>query len=101
MAARLCHGADSRQRRRDGLAALWRGVAQGRPYPLALLDGRMPDIDGLALTAKIREQAELSATRIILMTSGDCQSVTPPTGRKKKFGGLTPWRGDFTPRVTA
>jgi CheY-like chemotaxis protein len=53
------------------MAALWRGVAQGRPYPLALLDGRMPDIDGLALAAKIRQQAELSATRIILLSSGD------------------------------
>jgi CheY-like chemotaxis protein len=36
-----------------------------------LLDGRMPDIDGLALAAKIRQRAELSATRIILLTSGD------------------------------
>jgi two-component system, sensor histidine kinase and response regulator len=53
------------------MAVLWRGVAQGRPYPLALLDGRMPDIDGLALAAKIRQQAELSATRLILLTSGD------------------------------
>jgi PAS domain S-box-containing protein len=53
------------------MAALWRGVAQGRPYPLALLDGRMPDIDGLALAAKIRQQAELSSTRIILLSSGD------------------------------
>src|SRR5436305_1611421 len=53
------------------MAALWRGVAKGRPYPLALLDGRMPDIDGLALAAKIRQQAELSATRLILLTSGD------------------------------
>jgi CheY-like chemotaxis protein len=53
------------------MAALWRGVAQGRPYPLALLDGHMPDIDGLALAAKIRQQAELSATRIILLSSGD------------------------------
>jgi two-component system sensor histidine kinase/response regulator len=53
------------------MAAVWRGVAQGRPYPIALLDGRMPDIDGLALAAKIRQQAELSATRIILLTSGD------------------------------
>jgi PAS domain S-box-containing protein len=53
------------------MAALWRGVAQGRPYPLALLDGRMPDIDGLALAAKIRQQAELSATRLILLTSGN------------------------------
>jgi PAS domain S-box-containing protein len=53
------------------MAALWHGVARGRPYPLALLDGRMPDIDGLALAARIREQSELSATRIILLTSGD------------------------------
>src|SRR5262249_24237955 len=53
------------------MAALWQGVAQGRPYPLALLDGRMPDIDGLALAAKIRQLAELSATRLILLTSGD------------------------------
>jgi PAS domain S-box-containing protein len=53
------------------MATLWRGVAKGRPYPLALLDGRMPDIDGLALAAKIRQQAELAETRIILLTSGD------------------------------
>src|SRR4029077_3408933 len=53
------------------MAALWHGVAQGRPYPLVLLDGRMPDIDGLALAAKIRQQAELSATRLILLPSGD------------------------------
>src|SRR4029453_509952 len=33
--------------------------------------GRMPDIDGLDLAAKIRQQAELSATRLILLTSGD------------------------------
>ena len=59
----------------DGVTAmdaLWHGVAQGRPYPLVLLDGRMPDIDGLALAAKIRERTELSATRFILLTSGDC-----------------------------
>ena len=50
---------------------LLRSLAQGRPYPLVLLDGRMPDIDGLALAAMIRQQAELSATRLILLTSGD------------------------------
>ncbi|WP_165234735.1 PAS domain-containing hybrid sensor histidine kinase/response regulator [Aquisphaera insulae] len=51
------------------LAALRHGVAIGRPYSLGLLDGRMPDIDGLDLAAEIRQQAELSETRLILMTS--------------------------------
>jgi CheY-like chemotaxis protein len=58
----------------DGLAALselWHAVGLGRPYALALLDARMPDTDGLALAAQIRQRAELSATRIILLTSGD------------------------------
>ena len=58
----------------DGLAALnalWHATSLGRPYPLMLLDARMPDTDGLALAAKLREHNELSSTRIILLTSGD------------------------------
>jgi CheY-like chemotaxis protein len=53
------------------MAALWHGVAQGHPHALVLLDRRMPDIDGLTLAAKIRQHSELSATRIILLTSGE------------------------------
>jgi CheY-like chemotaxis protein len=58
----------------DGLAAmdaLWDAVSARRPYTLVLLDARMPDNDGLALAARIRKRAELAATRIILLTSGD------------------------------
>src|SRR5205807_5214939 len=58
----------------DGLAAmgaLWDAASAGRPYPLVLLDARLADADGLALAARIRERAALSAIRIILLTSGD------------------------------
>ncbi len=58
----------------DGMAAmdaLWHRAANGRPYALVLLDARMPDTDGLAVAAMIRERAELATTRIILLTSGE------------------------------
>jgi len=58
----------------DGVAAmdtLQHGAACGRPYVLVLLDARMPDEDGLALAARIRARTELSATPLILLTSGD------------------------------
>jgi PAS domain S-box-containing protein len=51
--------------------ALWHRAANGRPYALVLLDARMPDRDGLALAALIRERTELSATRLILLASGE------------------------------
>ncbi|MDB5336868.1 MAG: hypothetical protein JWN70_2487 [Planctomycetaceae bacterium] len=51
--------------------ALWHRAANDVPYALVLLDVRMPDADGLTVAAMIRERAELAATRIILLTSGE------------------------------
>ena len=53
------------------LDALNQAVARGQPYSLVLLDARMPEVDGLTLAGQIRQQRELSATRIIMLTSGD------------------------------
>ena len=53
------------------LDALCQAVARGQPYSLVLLDARMPEVDGLTLAGQIRQQRELSATRIIMLTSGD------------------------------
>ena len=53
------------------LDALGRAAAGGRPYALVLLDARMPGMDGLALAEQVRRHPQLSATRIILLTSGD------------------------------
>jgi PAS domain S-box-containing protein len=58
----------------DGLMALntlWRGVALGRPYSLALLDGRMPGVDGLALAGEIARSPQLAQCRVVLLTSED------------------------------
>ena len=58
----------------DGLEAfdaLWRASASGRPFPLVVLDARMPDIDGLVLAERILQSPELSQTRIVLLTSDD------------------------------
>ena len=53
------------------LEALSQHAAGRSPYELILLDAHMPDMDGYALAARIRKRAELSAARIVLLTSGD------------------------------
>jgi PAS domain S-box-containing protein len=55
----------------QALNALWRGLALRRPYALALLDGRMPGMDGVALATEIARSPELAGCRTILLTSGD------------------------------
>jgi len=51
------------------LATLDRARAEGCPFPVAILDSQMPDMDGIALARRIRAQAGLGDTRLIMLTS--------------------------------
>jgi two-component system, sensor histidine kinase and response regulator len=61
-----CSAHDGQQ----ALALLHTGVAQRRPYELAILDLQMPRMDGLALACAIKADAALSHMHLVLLTSG-------------------------------
>ncbi len=51
------------------LAALERAAAAGEPFPLVLLDGHMPEMDGFTLAGQIQQRPELTGTTILMLTS--------------------------------
>ncbi|HKX28962.1 MAG TPA: response regulator [Blastocatellia bacterium] len=53
----------------EALSELSRAAAARQPYHLVLLDGQMPDHDGLAVAQQIRETPGIENTSIILLTS--------------------------------
>jgi two-component system sensor histidine kinase/response regulator len=53
----------------EGLEEMRRAVRFGMPFPLVLLDGMMPEMDGFMLAEKIREKAELSAATVMMLSS--------------------------------
>ena len=54
---------------RDGLAALEKAHEEGEPFPLAILDFQMPEIDGLVLAEEIRKREGVSDTHLVLLSS--------------------------------
>src|SRR6185369_1108745 len=54
----------------SALAALLHASAIGRPYAMAIIDSRMPGMDGFAVVERIRGSADLEKTNIIMLTSG-------------------------------
>jgi two-component system, sensor histidine kinase and response regulator len=52
-----------------GLEALQKAKAEGRPYPLVLLDGQMPDMDGFSLAECVRNDPSLIGATIMMLTS--------------------------------
>jgi CheY-like chemotaxis protein len=51
------------------IEALDRALASGRPFPLALIDFQMPDIDGFGLAERIKQRPELETTMIMMLSS--------------------------------
>jgi CheY-like chemotaxis protein len=53
----------------EALVELERAAAGGKPYPLVLLDARMPDVDGFALAEEIRRRPHLARATIMMLSS--------------------------------
>ncbi|HEX9130488.1 MAG TPA: response regulator, partial [Gemmatimonadaceae bacterium] len=51
------------------IAALDRALAAGKPFPLAIIDFQMPDIDGFGLAERIKARPDLATTMIMMLSS--------------------------------
>lgn len=60
--------ADGAQR---AFAVLDEAEARGTPFPLALVDAQMPDLDGFYLAEKINQNGSLATSLIVMLTSTD------------------------------
>jgi two-component system sensor histidine kinase/response regulator len=54
---------------RAALQALEVAKGAGRPFPLVLLDGQMPEMDGFTLAEKIKKDPQLVGANIMMLTS--------------------------------
>lgn len=53
----------------EAITELERAQKEGAPFALAILDGRMPDIDGFTLAGQIRSNPAFEGTALILLAS--------------------------------
>jgi signal transduction histidine kinase/CheY-like chemotaxis protein len=83
MLGRLEMKATSVEDAAEALTELSAGRQATEPYALILIDVRMPGMDGLTLVERIRQRPELSATRIIMLTSAGYREDAK---RSKKLG---------------
>jgi two-component system sensor histidine kinase/response regulator len=58
----------------EALDLLLRELAEGRQFPLILLDAQMPEMDGFALARQIKDNPELACATILMLTSADSRS---------------------------
>jgi CheY-like chemotaxis protein/HPt (histidine-containing phosphotransfer) domain-containing protein len=53
----------------EGLAAMLQAKAMGEPFPLIVLDAHMPEMDGFTVVRKLKEDAALAESAIMMLTS--------------------------------
>ena len=73
---------------KDGLERLRKAVDTGDPYPLAIIDMDMPDMNGLELAREIKADPVIASTRLILLT-GFGRRISPA---ELQAAGITDWR---------
>jgi CheY-like chemotaxis protein len=55
---------------RAGVAAMQKSQKEGAPFSLVVLDSQMPEADGFSVAVQIRNDPALSATPMLMLTSG-------------------------------
>jgi len=65
------------------LEALDKALADGEPFPLALIDVHMPGMDGFELAEHIRRQPSLNSLNLMMLTSGGQQG---DAARRRELG---------------
>jgi PAS domain S-box-containing protein len=64
------------------IVEMLRAAHAGTPFPLVILDGMMPEMDGFVVAKKIRECAELSGATVMMLSSA------MPAGASARCGEL-------------
>lgn len=73
---------------REALAFLRKAAEEGDPYPLAIIDMEMPEMNGLELARAIKADPKIAQTRLILLT-GFGKRISP---EELQAAGITDWR---------
>lgn len=92
----------------DALGLLRAGVARGNPFDVALIDMKMPVMNGLELVEQVKADPRLSGTRLVILTSltsqgeasaarqAGCQDwLTKPVRQAELYRCLTKVMGVF------
>jgi PAS domain S-box-containing protein len=92
-----------------GLECLREAARAGRPFELAIIDMKMPRMDGLELAAAVRDDPALAGMRIVLVTSlhsqdelarareaGVCAYLSKPVRRHELYRALAQAVGGVT-----